>query len=59
MPTLEEEQQKDFERRLGESSKEREAEWEEVRKRFPINPNDTPEKQKEMYLQQQAAMLDA
>jgi len=37
---------------------EREAEWEAVKQRFPINPNDPPEKQKLMRVKQQAAMLD-
>jgi len=58
MSTLEEEQLEDFKKRLKESDKERDAEWGAVRKKYQINPNDSPEKQKEMFLQQQAAMLD-
>lgn len=37
---------------------ERQAEWELIKKKYPINPNDPPEKQKEMEIAQNVAMLD-
>ena len=48
----------DFDKGLSEANTEREAEWEAVKKKYPINPNDPPEKQHEMWVKQQAAMLD-
>jgi hypothetical protein len=36
----------------------RQTEWEEVKKKYPINPNDPPEKQEQMRLAQNVAMLD-
>jgi hypothetical protein len=48
----------EFNAGLKQARKEREAEWEEVKKQFPINPDDPPEKQHEMWIKQQAAMLD-
>lgn len=48
----------DFDKRLSEANTEREAEWEKVKKLYPINPHDTPEKQHDMWVKQQAAMLD-
>lgn len=37
---------------------ERDAEWEAVKKKYPINPNDPPEKQAAMKAAQDVAMLD-
>jgi hypothetical protein len=37
---------------------ERQAEWELIRKKYPINPNDPPEKQEAMRIAQNVAMLD-
>lgn len=37
---------------------ERQAEWELIRKKYPINPSDPPEKQEAMRIAQTAAMLD-
>ena len=48
----------DFDERLKKSRTEREAEWEQVKSQYPINPNDSKEKQHEMWVKQQAAMLD-
>ena len=37
---------------------ERQTELEAVKKKYPINPNDPPEKQEEMRIAQNVAMLD-
>ena len=58
MSGVDDAQREDFEKRLKESSAERAAEWEAVKKQFPINPNDPPEVQRQMWVKQQAAMLD-
>ena len=44
--------------RLQQADAERQREWEEVRRKYPINPNDPPEKQEEMRIAQNVAMLD-
>jgi hypothetical protein len=43
---------------LQRAGEEREAEWEEVRKKYPIRPTDPPEVQEEMRMAQNNAMLD-
>jgi hypothetical protein len=49
---------RDAEEGLKRAGAERDAEWEEVRKKYPIRPTDLPEVQEEMRRAQNNAMLD-
>jgi hypothetical protein len=43
---------------LQEARRQRAAEWEEVKKRFPIPEDATPEEEHSILMQREAAMLD-